>query len=207
MDAPAAGPRILLVDDDEDFLFQHRIQLENAGFEVATATTRGEAEEKSKSFTPDLAILDLMMEHHDDGFVLSHHLKRRFPGLPVILVTAVTRMIGSPGNSRLRRCDSTNPSSWCSIMRSRIAMSGWNSDARVSASPRVEAVATSNPAFSSWMRCWNRKSSSSSTIRTRGLTSSWCMVCPLRRGRRLGAPPWQDDRERCTGWTLRRVRV
>jgi DNA-binding response OmpR family regulator len=94
MHAPESKPKVLLVDDDEDFLFQHRIQLEAAGFEVATAGTRAEAEEKATTFTPDLAILDLMMEHHDDGFVLSHHLKRRFPGLPVILVTAVTSETG-----------------------------------------------------------------------------------------------------------------
>jgi DNA-binding response OmpR family regulator len=86
--------RILLVDDDEDFLFQHRIQLENAGFEVAAASSRTEAEQAIASFTPDLAILDLMMEHHDDGFVLSHHLKRRFSNLPVIMVTAVTSETG-----------------------------------------------------------------------------------------------------------------
>ncbi|HSK11320.1 MAG TPA: response regulator, partial [Vicinamibacterales bacterium] len=69
------------MDDDEDFLFQHRIQLENAGFQVAAAASRAAAEELIGSFTPDLAIVDLMMEHHDDGFVLSHHLKRRFPAL------------------------------------------------------------------------------------------------------------------------------
>jgi DNA-binding response OmpR family regulator len=86
--------KILLVDDDEDFLFQHRIQLENAGFEVVTATTRSQAEAVVASFRPDLAILDLMMERHDDGFVLSHHLKRAFPGLPVIMVTAVTSETG-----------------------------------------------------------------------------------------------------------------
>jgi CheY-like chemotaxis protein len=86
--------KILLVDDDEDFLFQHRIQLENAGFEVTTANTRGAAEEKAAGVKPDLAILDLMMEQHDDGFVLSHHLKRSFPGLPIILVTAVTSETG-----------------------------------------------------------------------------------------------------------------
>ncbi len=86
--------KILLVDDDEDFLFQHRIQLEHAGFEVATATTRALAEAAISTFTPDLAILDLMMERHDDGFVLSHHLKRARPGLPVILVTAVTSETG-----------------------------------------------------------------------------------------------------------------
>jgi CheY-like chemotaxis protein len=86
--------RILLIDDDEDFLFQHRIQLENAGFEVQAATSRAEAEAVVEEFRPDLAILDLMMEQHDDGFVLSHHLKRKLPGLPVILVTAVTAETG-----------------------------------------------------------------------------------------------------------------
>ena len=87
-------PLILLVDDDEDFLYQHRIQLENAGFRVTTATSRAEAESLVDDATPDLAILDLMMERHDDGFVLSHHLKRKVPGLPVILVTAVTAETG-----------------------------------------------------------------------------------------------------------------
>jgi CheY-like chemotaxis protein len=86
--------KILLVDDDEDFLFQHRIQLENAGFAVTTANTRGAAEELAATFRPDLAILDLMMEQHDDGFVLTHHLKRLFTGLPVVLVTAVTSETG-----------------------------------------------------------------------------------------------------------------
>ncbi len=86
--------KILLVDDDEDFLFQHRIQLENAGFLVRTATSRAQAEEAMAIFAPDLAILDLMMEEHDDGFVLSHHLKRAVPNLPVILVTAVTSETG-----------------------------------------------------------------------------------------------------------------
>ena len=89
-----AKTQILLVDDDEDFLFQHRIQLENAGFAVTTASTRAQAETAIAAFTPDLAILDLMMEQHDDGFVLSHHLKRVFPGLPVIMVTAVTSETG-----------------------------------------------------------------------------------------------------------------
>jgi DNA-binding response OmpR family regulator len=97
--------KILLVDDDEDFLFQHRIQLENAGFDVTTATTRAQAEEAVRTTAPDLAILDLMMEEHDDGFVLSHHLKRALPGLPVILVTAVTAETGlvfDPSNAAER---------------------------------------------------------------------------------------------------------
>ena len=94
MNTDTPRTRILLVDDDEDFLFQHRIQLENAGFEVRTAGTRAEAETLVDEFKPDLAILDLMMEQHDDGFILAHHLKRKIPGLPVVLVTAVTAETG-----------------------------------------------------------------------------------------------------------------
>ena len=30
-------PTVLLVDDDDDFLFQHRLQLEGAGFNVIAA--------------------------------------------------------------------------------------------------------------------------------------------------------------------------
>jgi CheY-like chemotaxis protein len=85
---------ILLVDDDEDFLYQHRIQLEHAGYRVTTATSRAEAEALADEAAPDLAILDLMMEQHDDGFVLSHHLRKKMPGLPVIMVTAVTAETG-----------------------------------------------------------------------------------------------------------------
>jgi CheY-like chemotaxis protein len=88
------APRILLVDDDEDFLYQHQIQLEHAGYRVTTATSRADAEALAVDARPDLAILDLMMEQHDDGFVLSHHLKRLLPGLPVVLVTAVTAETG-----------------------------------------------------------------------------------------------------------------
>lgn len=94
MSTDTTRTRILLVDDDDDFLFQHRVQLENAGFDVATANTRAEAEALADKFKPDLAILDLMMEEHDDGFVLAHHLKRKVAGLPVILVTAVTAETG-----------------------------------------------------------------------------------------------------------------
>ena len=94
MTSEPTAPHILLVDDDEDFLYQHKIQLEHAGYRVTTATTRTEAEALAVEVKPDLAILDLMMEQHDDGFVLAHHLKRLLPGLPVVLVTAVTAETG-----------------------------------------------------------------------------------------------------------------
>ncbi len=94
MTSQPTAPHILLVDDDEDFLYQHRSSSSTPGTRSSTASNRADAEALAAEIKPDLAILDLMMEQHDDGFVLSHHLKRLLPGLPVILVTAVTAETG-----------------------------------------------------------------------------------------------------------------
>lgn len=85
---------VLVVDDDEDFLTQQQMTLENAGFRVVTASSAREAEKLLETMRPDLAVLDLMMEHHDAGFVLSHRVKKKDPTIPVILVTAVTAETG-----------------------------------------------------------------------------------------------------------------
>ena len=53
-----------------------------------------EGEEALLTTVPDLAVLDLMMENMDSGFVLCHHVKRLFPDTPVILLTAVKSATG-----------------------------------------------------------------------------------------------------------------
>ena len=85
---------ILIVDDDPDFLFQLQLQLEQAGYRVQAAAGEAEARRMLETETPDLAILDLMMEHMDGGFVLSHHIKQLNPAIPVILVTGVAHETG-----------------------------------------------------------------------------------------------------------------
>lgn len=45
MTTPDRKPTVLLVDDDDDFLFQHRLQLEHAGFEVTAVRGQKQAEE------------------------------------------------------------------------------------------------------------------------------------------------------------------
>jgi len=84
---------ILIVDDDIDYLFQMKHHIENFGFEVVTAESVKEAEEALK-YKPDLAILDLMMETQDAGFVLAYKIKRKYPDVPVIIATAVTAETG-----------------------------------------------------------------------------------------------------------------
>ncbi len=81
---------ILLVDDDEDYLFQTKLNIEQFGFRVITAESQHEAENLLETLKPDLAILDLMMETEDSGFILAFKLKRKYPDVPVIIATAVT---------------------------------------------------------------------------------------------------------------------
>lgn len=82
---------ILLVDDDADYLFQTRMHLQKFGFDVIVAESQKECEELLKTIKkPDLVILDLMMENEDSGFVLSYKIKKQYPGLPIIIATAVT---------------------------------------------------------------------------------------------------------------------
>ena len=85
---------VLLVDDDEDFLLQHKVQLEAAGYDVLTARASGEAMKQLNQAKVDVAVVDLMMEHMDDGFVLCHRLKKTHPDIGVILVTAVAGETG-----------------------------------------------------------------------------------------------------------------
>lgn len=86
--------KILIVDDDVDYLFQLRHHVEKMGFDVITAESQREAENVLKNMKPDLAILDLMMENEDSGFILSYKLKRMYPDVPVIIATAVSAETG-----------------------------------------------------------------------------------------------------------------
>jgi CheY-like chemotaxis protein len=85
---------ILVVDDDIDLLQQVALILKTEGYRVIQAQGQKEGEEALLGTIPDLAVLDLMMEHMDSGFVLCHEVKRLFPGTPVILLTAVKPATG-----------------------------------------------------------------------------------------------------------------
>ena len=88
------GKTILIVDDDYDYLFQLQFQLTQWGCNVVAANSQREAEQIIRSIKPDMAILDLMMESEDSGFVLSYKMKQLFPDVPVIIATAVSSETG-----------------------------------------------------------------------------------------------------------------
>jgi DNA-binding response OmpR family regulator len=86
--------KILVVDDDPDIRDQVELVLKANGYDVTPADSAANAEESLISFQPDLAIVDLMMEQMDSGFVLCHQIKKLYPNMPVIMLTAVRASTG-----------------------------------------------------------------------------------------------------------------
>lgn len=85
---------ILIVDDDMDYLAQLELQVKAMGYEVKTAQGEKEAEQAIEESEPDLAIIDLMMEKKDSGFILSYKMKKKYPEMPIIIASAVTAETG-----------------------------------------------------------------------------------------------------------------
>lgn len=88
--------RILLVDDDVDFIDLNKAVLENHGFEVVIAFSGREGLDKVRFEQPDLIVLDLMMEKHDTGFMFAKTLKADplYRNIPILLLTAVAGETG-----------------------------------------------------------------------------------------------------------------
>ena len=86
--------KILVVEDDPDMMEQMRIYLESEDYDVVAASTQREAEPLIRPGNFRAAVLDLIMENQDSGFVLSHKIKKMDARIPVIIVTSVTRETG-----------------------------------------------------------------------------------------------------------------
>ena len=89
-----AKKTILLVDDDQDYLYQLKSRVESFGFQTILAESQKEAEELLEKTKPDLAILDLMMENEDSGFILCYKMKKKYPEVPIIIATGVAAETG-----------------------------------------------------------------------------------------------------------------
>lgn len=88
-DAEKKSKKVLLVDDDKDFLEMHSAVLEHRGYEVITAQSSNECMTKLNEIKPDIVILDVMMEQFDSGFKASGKIKQKYKSLPVLLLTSI----------------------------------------------------------------------------------------------------------------------
>lgn len=87
---PSAG-KILVVDDDPDFVEYTRIVLESQGYQVQTAATTELALQMMREDKPDVVLLDVMISYVLDGLNVTHRM-RDDPNLrdvPVIMISAI----------------------------------------------------------------------------------------------------------------------
>ncbi len=86
-------PKILLIDDDPDYVKTVKFLLEEK-YEVMTAFSAEEGWEKIGSQRPDLIILDAMMEPKD-GFTMAKELKehQEYKDIPIVMLTGMVPQI------------------------------------------------------------------------------------------------------------------
>ena len=82
-------PRILLIDDDLDFVEATKTVLESKPYEVIVAYDGDDGLRKAKAESPDLIILDVIMPVKD-GFSTAEQLKKDagLKEIPVIVLTS-----------------------------------------------------------------------------------------------------------------------
>ncbi|MGE0047916.1 MAG: sigma 54-interacting transcriptional regulator [Acidithiobacillus sp.] len=83
----AKQAKILLVDDDADLLRLLSLRMKSAGYQISTAANGREALSQLAVEHPALVVTDLKMDEMD-GMALLDAIRRDYPTLPVIILTA-----------------------------------------------------------------------------------------------------------------------
>ena len=83
--------KILIVDDDPDFVEATRIVLEQHGHETLSAANGDEGLQAVRDSKPDLVILDVIMSSILDGLNVSQQLQNdpEHKDIPIIMVTSI----------------------------------------------------------------------------------------------------------------------
>jgi DNA-binding response OmpR family regulator len=86
--------KIFIVDDDPDVVEACTLILESEGHEVTAAYNRDEGMKLLGGNTPDLLILDVMMEQPDDGIAMAQELRRKQFEAPILMLTSIGKTTG-----------------------------------------------------------------------------------------------------------------
>ncbi|MCX7862470.1 MAG: response regulator [Bacteroidales bacterium] len=83
--------KILIVDDDIDVINIIETILKKEGFEVISASDKKEGMKKIKEEKPDLAILDVIMTTHYEGFELAKEITDdpELRNMPILMQTSI----------------------------------------------------------------------------------------------------------------------
>ncbi len=90
--------KILIIDDESDFIDSIKGILEARGYKTESANDGDEGLKKAKVFKPDLILLDVMMTRKTEGFDVSRKIPKdeALKSIPVILVTGIREKLNLP---------------------------------------------------------------------------------------------------------------
>ena len=86
--------KIAIIDDDPDIIDASSLVLTSKGHEVITANNPDDGYKIVKENSPDLIILDVMMNEPDDGFFLAQKFRKDKITTPIIMYTSVSKTTG-----------------------------------------------------------------------------------------------------------------
>jgi two-component system alkaline phosphatase synthesis response regulator PhoP len=83
--------KILVVDDDADFVDATRLVLESKGYLIEVANFPGEAMKALRENVYDLVVLDVMLPTGFEGFEIARAIREdlKLPKLPIIILSSV----------------------------------------------------------------------------------------------------------------------
>ena len=95
--------RILLVDDDADFVMSTKTVLESKPYKVVVAVNGSEGLRKAREQKPDLILLDVIMPV-EDGFTAAEQLNKdsKLAKIPVLMLTSYSTKGSGTGIPRSR---------------------------------------------------------------------------------------------------------
>ena len=86
--------KIAIIDDDPDIIDASSLVLTSKGYEVITANNPDDGYKIVKENSPDLIILDVLMNEPDDGFFLAQKFRKNNITTPIIMYTSVSKSTG-----------------------------------------------------------------------------------------------------------------
>lgn len=91
--------KILIVDDDCDYVAGVQFVLEANKYEVFAAYSKNEGLSKLKDVQPDIILLDIMMGRSADGILFARKIKcdaeyRTFSNIPILVITGMREKTG-----------------------------------------------------------------------------------------------------------------
>jgi formate/nitrite transporter len=88
---PGVAAKLLVVDDDRDFVDVASAVLTKAGYSVSTASSGGDALKLMKQSKPDMVLLDVIMETPLEGVNVARQMAAdpALKGIPIVIVSGI----------------------------------------------------------------------------------------------------------------------